>query len=49
MHMTDRIKRIKRALGGVAREGMSISDLLRSLLVPFRGEKARVGRPTANL
>ena len=28
---------------------MSISDLLRSLLVPFRGETARVGRPTANL
>ena len=26
-----------------------ISDLLRSLLVPFWGETARVGRPTANL
>ena len=25
-----------------------ISDLLRSLLVPFWGETARVGRPTAN-
>ena len=26
-----------------------ISGLLRSLLVPFRGEPARVGRPTSNL
>ena len=26
-----------------------ISDLLRLLLVPFWGETARVGRPTANL
>ena len=26
-----------------------LSDLLRSLLVPFWGETARVGRPTANL
>ena len=25
-----------------------ISDLLRSLLVPFLSETARVGRPTAN-
>ena len=50
MHVTDLIKR---TLGGVARGGhvlpgkFSISD--RSLLVPFLGETARVGRPTANL
>ena len=56
MHVTDRIKRAKRALGGVARWGgtcpprkILISNFLRSLLVPFWGETARVGRPTANL
>ena len=44
-----------RARGGAAREGyvppgkFLISDLLSSLLVPFRGEPARVGRPTSNL
>ena len=44
-----------RALRGVARGGhvppgnFMISDLLRSLLVPFWGETARFGRPTANL
>ena len=42
-------------LVGVARGGhvpagkFLISDHLRSLLVPFWGETARVGRPTANL
>ena len=30
-------------------EKFLISDLLRSLLVPFWGETARVGRPTVNL
>ena len=55
MHVTKVTKRIKRALGGVAHGGGSpprnilISDLQRSLLVPFWGEIARVGRPTANL
>ena len=49
------IDRIKRALGGVARGGhtppgkLLISDLLSKLLVPFWGETASVGRPTANL
>ena len=56
MHVTDRIKRAKaRALGCVWHVGTGphrktlISDLLRSLLVPFWGETERVGRPTANL
>ena len=55
MHVTNRIKRAKRALGDVVRGGhvplgkFLISDLLRSLLVPFWGETAKVGRPAANL
>ena len=55
VHVTDGIKRAKRALGSVARGGTCrpgnflIADLLRSLLVPFRSETARVGRPTANV
>ena len=43
-----------RARGGARgdrspQENFLISDLLRSLLVPFWGETGRVGRPTANL
>ena len=55
VHVTDRIKRAKRALWAVARRNTSPrkifdfrhSDLLRSFLVPFWGETARVGQPTA--
>ena len=35
--------------GHVPKGKVLISDLLRSLLEPFWGETARVGRPTANL
>ena len=56
MHVTDRIKSVKRAhwevwhVGGHVSPGkILILDFLRSLLVPFGGETARVGRPTANL
>ena len=56
MYVTDCIKRAKRmrlgcvACGGHIPPGKClIPDLLRSLLVSFWGETARVGRPTFNL
>ena len=52
VHVTDVIKRKKRALGGVACGVCSTwgkMSHLRLLLVPFWGETARVGRPTANV
>ena len=53
VHETDRIKRTKRVRLGcvtcryVPPGKFFILDLLRSLLVSFWGETARVGRPTA--
>ena len=53
MHVTDCIKREVRALEGCGTGGGHVPPgkfyLLRSLLVPFWGETARVGQPTANL
>ena len=51
MHVTDRIKRAKGCgtWGTCPPRKFLISDLLRSLLVPFWDETARVGQPTANL
>ena len=54
MHVTDRIKRARasRARGCGTwdmspEENFLVSGLLRSLLVPFWGKIARVGRPTS--
>ena len=53
VYVTDHIKREARTLGVCGMWGhvppgkFLISDLLRPLLVPFWGETARVGRPTA--
>ena len=56
MHATDRIKRARKARargcgtwGHVPPGKFLLPDLLRSLLVPFWGETARVGQPTANI
>ena len=48
VHVTDR-RGVWHVGGHVPPGKFLISDLLRSLLVPFWGETARFGRPTANL